>query len=63
MAKKYGMLPTEVLSRATTMDIQIHSHSETYQQRAQAAANGGDVGETMSPTEIDEVYKAWRGNS
>lgn len=55
------MLPSQVLSQATTADIQIHIHSQTYQERARKAANGESIADTVSETEIAEVYKAWRG--
>lgn len=61
IAKKYGLLPTEVLSRATTKDIQIHIHSETYQERQRKSQAGENIGDTMSQSEIAEVYKSWRG--
>ena len=62
LAEKYGMLPTEVLTKATTLDIQIHTHSLAYQDRQRKAHNGESIADTVTDTEIAEVYKAWRGS-
>lgn len=60
MAAKYGMLPSEVLAKGTTQDIQIHIGAETYKERMRQKASGGDVGSTYSQTEINEIYSQWQ---
>ncbi len=38
MASKYGMLPTEVLKRADTQDVQIHFNVEAYRDEERQKA-------------------------
>ncbi len=57
MASKYGMLPSEVLDRATTFDAQVHLNSETYQNREQRRARGDDISETYSQAEAEFILR------
>lgn len=61
MARRYGMLPTQILNQATTHDIQIYLHAVTYEERQRAEK--AQVGDTYTATELQEIYQSWRGSS
>jgi hypothetical protein len=60
MASKYGMLPSEVLDRATTFDAQVHLNSETYINREKRRAQGDDISETYSQAEAEFILRRSR---
>ena len=63
MAAKYGMLPTEILAKGSTQDLQFHIHAETLRDRETKKARGEDISDTFTQAEISEVYKRWRKDS
>ena len=60
MAQKYSMLPSEVLERATTFDIQMHISAEMVKERAMNKAQGKPMAETMSSEQLTEAYSKWQ---
>tara|TARA_R110002020_G_scaffold165931_4_gene353745 strand:+ start:638 stop:850 length:213 start_codon:yes stop_codon:yes gene_type:complete len=62
MASKYGMLPTEVLDKATTMDVQIHFNVEAYRddERAKASGKPVDLNKQYTQEELTEVWQRSR---
>jgi hypothetical protein len=40
MAKHYGVLPSDVINRATTFDLQVYDVSLTWEQHQRDEANG-----------------------
>lgn len=58
MAQKYSLLPSELLERGTTMDLQFHYMAETHRDREQKKARGDVKGlaETYTKSEIEQVY-------
>ena len=63
MASEYGMLPTEVLNKATTMDLQIHYTANLIRYREEKRARGEDITDTYSKQEIEEMYAQFRGSN
>ena len=61
MAEKYGMLPSDVLNTATTIDLQIHYAASLIKLREQRKAEGKNIGDTYSQSEIDEMYNNFKG--
>lgn len=57
MASKYGMLPSEVIDRATTFDAQVHLCSETYLNREKRRAQGEDIADTYSQAEAEYILR------
>jgi len=52
MAEKYHCLPSEILDKGSTLDIQIHVHSMTHQDRVRKKAKGEDLTDTYSQDEL-----------
>ena len=46
MAEKYGMLPTDILEKATTMDLLIFNTATMVQLREQKKSRGEDINDT-----------------
>lgn len=57
MASKYGMLPSEVMARATTFDAKVHLNSETYVNRERLRAQGEDIADTYSQAEAEYILR------
>jgi|DEB0MinimDraft_6_1074348.scaffolds.fasta_scaffold154749_1 hypothetical protein len=60
MAEKYSMLPSEIIDRGSTLDIQIHVHAEKYKERESKKARGDQIHDTYTQAEINEVYSKWK---
>lgn len=56
MAEKYGMLPSEILSKATTLDMLIFNTSNIIMLREQRKSRGEDINDTYDPKELEELY-------
>ncbi len=63
MAEKYHCLPSEILEKGSTLDIQIHVHSMTHQDRMRKKANGEDLTETYSQDELIEMRNRGLANA
>ena len=63
MAAKYSLLPSELLERGTTIDIQFHYMAELHKDREQKKARGDHKGlaESYTQEEIQEVYNKAKG--
>ena len=59
MASKYGLLPTEVLERANTQDVQIHFNVEAYREDERAKHSGEKVDLNKQYTE-EELQEIWQ---
>ena len=62
MASKYGMLPTEVLKRADTQDVQIHFNVEAYrdEERQKASGQPVDLNKQYTQEELQEIWQKSR---
>lgn len=62
MASKYGMLPTDVLRKATTQDVQIHFNVEAYRDDERTKASGGavDISKQYTQEELQEIWQKSR---
>lgn len=61
LAHRYGCLPSEVIARATTLDLFVIDAAisyDNYQQRLQS----GKLAEEYSTTELQSMMKDFRGN-
>lgn len=61
LAHRYGCLPSEVIARATTLDLFVIDAAisyDNYQQRLQS----GQLAEEYSTTELQSMMKDFRGN-
>lgn len=61
MAERYGMLPSQVLSTATTHDIQMFIHSMEHRNK-QTAKSEGRLSETYKPDQLEDMLTQWRSN-
>ncbi len=64
MAAKYGCLPSELVNKGDTTDIKFHLISETYKERQRMKKSGdpGDLANSFTQSEINEVYNKWRNS-
>ncbi len=63
MAEKYHCLPSEILVKGSTLDIQIHVHSMTHQDRMRKKANGEEITDTYSQEELIEMRNRGLANA
>lgn len=63
MAAKYSLLPSEVLSRATTLDLQFHLNAEVIGDRERKKARGESIADTYTQTEIENMYNKFKGRN
>ncbi len=57
MAQTYGCLPSEILEKGTTLDIQIFTHSANYRDRQSKLKKGEDINSTYSPEELEQLWR------
>jgi len=62
MASKYGMLPTEVISNATTQDVQIHFNVEAYRddERQRSSGKPVDLNKQYTQEELQDIWQKSR---
>ena len=62
MASKYGMLPTDVIRKATTQDVQIHFNVEAFRddERQKASGKPVDLNKQYTEEELQEVWQKSR---
>jgi len=62
MAEKYGMLPTEVLERASTQDVVIHWNVEQHKdiQRQKASGKPVDYNSQYTQEELKDIWQKSR---
>jgi hypothetical protein len=61
MAEKYGMLPSEVLEKATTHDLMIYNNANMIALRDQKKAKGESISDTISQTELNQIWENTKG--
>jgi len=61
MAEKYSMLPTQILSTATTVDLSIHVNASVLRMREQKKQRGDDLSDTYSQEEIISKWNKVKG--
>lgn len=61
MAEKYGLLPSEVLERATTMDLAISYNATVLKMREQKKQRGESISDTYTESEILERWNKAKG--
>lgn len=63
MAKRYGLLPTEVLERATTFDMVILDAAVGYEQFVTDRARGVKKPPDIPQQKLVEVMKQYKGKA
>ena len=63
MAEKYGMLPSEVLEKATTQDLMIYNNANMIKVREDKKAKGESISDTISQTELNAIWDKTKGNN
>ena len=61
MAKTYGMLPSEVLARATSFDIMVTDVFSTWEKHQLDQATGKSPLESMDSDQLQEILEKSRG--
>ena len=59
MAEKYSMLPSQILDKATTVDLMIHVNASVLKLREQRKSRGENITDTFSQHEISERWNQW----
>ena len=54
MAEKYGVLPSELLEKGTTLDIQIYHVAENIKIRQQNIKEGKDITSTYNQEYLEQ---------
>lgn len=64
MAEKYSVLPSDLISRGNTLDIEFHILAETHKDRERKKGRGDTeaLAESYSQTEINERMKQWQSS-
>jgi len=62
MAEKYGLLPSEVLQRATTTDLAISHHASILKMREQKKQRGESISDTYTEAEILQRWNKTKGS-
>lgn len=58
MAEKYGMLPTEIMDKATTFDLRVFYNANIIRDRQSKMNRGEDITNTYSKSSLEEMYYA-----
>jgi len=61
MAEKYGMLPSEVLEKATTQDLMIYNNANMIKLRDYKKERGESISDTISQTELNAIWENTKG--
>ena len=61
MAERYGYMPSEILSKGTTVDLEIFNIASTLRHREQLAEKGESLDGTYSQEELQEIYNKAKG--
>jgi len=61
MAEKYGMLPSEVLEKATTHDLMIYNNANMIKLREYKKEKGESISDTISQTELNAIWDKTKG--
>lgn len=62
MAEKYGMLPTEILSRGSTMDLVVFNTATMKKIKEQKKQAGESIADTYTQDEIMEKWNKVKGD-
>ena len=61
MAERYGYLPSEILRRGTTVDLEIFNIASMLRLRQQKQNKGESLDGTYSQTELQDIYNKAEG--
>ena len=56
MAQAYGMLPSEVLDKATTQDLMIYNNANMIKYREDKKSKGESISDTYSQSELEAIW-------
>lgn len=63
MAIAYGMLPSELLAKATTQDLMIYNNANMIKYREDKKEKGESISDTLSQTELQSIWDKTKGNN
>lgn len=61
MAEKYGMLPSELLEKATTHDLMIYNNANMIKLREDKKSRGENITDTYSQEELQAIWNKAKG--
>ena len=62
LAERYGKLPTEVLDKASTFDLQIYDIAVSYRNWIEKKSMSKDPNDLYKPDELEKMIKKSRHN-
>jgi len=65
LGERYGKLPSEVLDKASTFDLQVYDIAVSYRNWLEKKANTKDPNELYNPNDLEKMmkdFKESRGN-
>lgn len=60
MASRYGLLPSEVLARATTFDLQVVDIAQSYRTYQYKKKSGQLEAPNVNPNKLQELLEQFR---
>jgi hypothetical protein len=63
MSQQYGMLPSELLQRANTIDLQLHYAASLIKLREDKRARGENINDTYTKSEIEDMYNKFKNRN
>jgi len=63
MAEKYGMLPSEVLEKATTHDLMIYNNANMIALRDYKKQKGEDITDTFRQEDLNKMWENVKGKN
>ena len=61
MAERYGYLQSEILTKGTTVDLEIFNIASILRLRQQKQSRGESLEGTYSQTELQDIYNKAKG--
>jgi len=61
MAQAYGMLPSEILEKATTQDLMIYNNANMIKYREDKKSRGESISDTFSQSQLDDIWNKTKG--
>lgn len=63
MAERYGMLPTQILAKATTQDLFLFINASLIKTREDRKARGESIADTYSQNELDDIWDKFKNKN
>ena len=62
LGERYGKLPSEVLDKASTFDLQVYDIAVSYRNWLEKKATSKDPKDMYDPNDLDKMMKDFKDN-